>query len=199
MLDTTTLLATATAAANRSAAAAGDELSSADEQQATGELSADAAALQPPYCDNYAQNLTYLNVSCTTDLAYAMPLYGWATPLLVAVTVLSNTLIVIVLSRRHMQSPTNAVLMGKRTDARNQMHNVSITVELNCLPGAHSDGSVRHDDDGLSGAGALLHVHDGQSFPAAGARVRRSRLAGAVGGKHRVGSPLFHIIIAVQI
>lgn len=68
-----------------------------------------------PYdCHNFANNLTYLNVSCSTDLAFALPLYGYLTPLLVIVTLISNTLIVMVLSKRSMQTPTNLVLMGMR-------------------------------------------------------------------------------------
>ncbi|KAK7865173.1 hypothetical protein R5R35_012033 [Gryllus longicercus] len=54
----------------------------------------------------------YLNVSCELPVAYAQPLYGYVMPALLVVTMLANTLIVVVLSKRHMRSPTNAVLMA---------------------------------------------------------------------------------------
>ena len=45
-------------------------------------------------------------------LRYALPLYGYVMPLLLAVTIVANTLIVVVMSRRHMRTPTNLVLMS---------------------------------------------------------------------------------------
>nr|ATQ64327.1 B-type allatostatin receptor [Megabalanus volcano] len=45
-------------------------------------------------------------------LRYALPLYGYVMPLLLAVTIVANTLIVVVMSRRHMRTPTNLVLMA---------------------------------------------------------------------------------------
>lgn len=90
-----------------------------DEQPAAAVQAANASTLYAPEpdddpygCQNYANNLTYLNVSCSTDLAFSVPLYGYLTPLLVIVTLISNTLIVMVLSKRNMQTPTNLVLMG---------------------------------------------------------------------------------------
>ncbi|KFB47862.1 sex peptide receptor [Anopheles sinensis] len=57
-------------------------------------------------------NMTYLNVSCETILNYSIPLYGYCTPVLLLVTLTANSLIVIVLSKRSMVSPTNCVLMA---------------------------------------------------------------------------------------
>ncbi|KAG8231602.1 hypothetical protein J437_LFUL011166 [Ladona fulva] len=39
-------------------------------------------------------------------------MYGYAMPALLAVTVVANTLIVVVLSKRHMRTPTNTLLMA---------------------------------------------------------------------------------------
>lgn len=58
-------------------------------------------------------NFTYLNVSCDTTLDYSVPLYGYCAPVLLLITLTANSLIVIVLSRRNMTSPTNMVLMGE--------------------------------------------------------------------------------------
>lgn len=65
------------------------------------------------YCMNHAGNISYLNISCEFELEYATPLYGFCIPILLFVTVTANLLIVIVLSRRSMATPTNSVLMGE--------------------------------------------------------------------------------------
>lgn len=54
----------------------------------------------------------FLNVTCELPINYAQPMYGYIAPFLLATTTIANTLIVVVLSRRHMRSPTNAVLMA---------------------------------------------------------------------------------------
>lgn len=65
------------------------------------------------YCHQMTpDNISYLNISCETDLSYSVPLYGYASPFLLVTTVIANTLIVLVLSKRTMTSPTNLVLMG---------------------------------------------------------------------------------------
>lgn len=64
------------------------------------------------YCSNFEGNITYLNISCETQLSYSLPLYGYITPFLILITIIANSLIVIVLSRRNMFSPTNSVLLG---------------------------------------------------------------------------------------
>lgn len=65
------------------------------------------------YCQNFDGNLTYLNVSCESNLPFSIILYGYFTPFLLLVTLIANSLIVVVLSRRNMASPTNSVLMGE--------------------------------------------------------------------------------------
>ncbi|GAB0090701.1 AGAP012426-PA [Sergentomyia squamirostris] len=65
------------------------------------------------YCLNHYENITYLNVSCEIVLDYGIPLYGYCTPFLLFITMTANLLIVIVLSRRSMATPTNMVLMGE--------------------------------------------------------------------------------------
>lgn len=65
------------------------------------------------YCMNVDQNnMTYLNISCETNLSYSVPLYGYFAPFLLFTTVTANTLIVLVLSKRNMATPTNSVLRG---------------------------------------------------------------------------------------
>lgn len=71
--------------------------------------------LSDEYCLNHYDNITYLNVSCEIVLDYGIPLYGYCTPFLLFITMTANLLIVIVLSRRSMATPTNSVLMGKFT------------------------------------------------------------------------------------
>ncbi|GAB6027467.1 hypothetical protein CHUAL_001723 [Chamberlinius hualienensis] len=44
--------------------------------------------------------------------SYAIPMYGYIMPFLLVITVVSNTLIVVVLSKRHMKTPTNLVLLA---------------------------------------------------------------------------------------
>lgn len=54
----------------------------------------------------------YLNITCEIPINLARPMYGYIAPFLLATTTVANTLIVVVLSRRHMRTPTNAVLMA---------------------------------------------------------------------------------------
>ena len=60
-----------------------------------------------------ATNLTYWNLTCDTPLEYIVPLYGYFMPFLLIITVAANSLIVLVLSKKNMATPTNFVLMGK--------------------------------------------------------------------------------------
>ncbi|XP_055704597.1 sex peptide receptor [Phlebotomus papatasi] len=68
--------------------------------------------LSDEYCMNRYENITYLNISCEIVLDYGIPLYGYCTPFLLFITMTANLLIVIVLSRRSMATPTNSVLMA---------------------------------------------------------------------------------------
>ncbi|XP_015375732.1 PREDICTED: sex peptide receptor-like [Diuraphis noxia] len=54
----------------------------------------------------------YLNVTTEMPVRYARPMYGFVMPFLLLVTIVANTLIVVVLSKRHMRTPTNVVLMS---------------------------------------------------------------------------------------
>lgn len=53
-----------------------------------------------------------MNVTCELPITYALLMYGYVMPFLLFITVLANTLIVVVLSKRHMRTPTNVVLMA---------------------------------------------------------------------------------------
>lgn len=72
------------------------------------------------YSFNYTLNFTfelnhtldYLNVTKELPIKYAQPLYGYIVPFLLIITIIANTLIVVVLSKRHMRTPTNVVLMA---------------------------------------------------------------------------------------
>lgn len=61
---------------------------------------------------NEQNHTEYLNISNELPIRYAVPMYGYAMPLLLLVTIVANTLIVVVLSKKHMRTPTNAVLMA---------------------------------------------------------------------------------------
>ncbi|UYV62946.1 SPR [Cordylochernes scorpioides] len=60
----------------------------------------------------YYQVPFLLNVTRDMPYQYAHPLFGYAMPILLVVTILSNTLVIIVLSQRHMRTPTNLVLIA---------------------------------------------------------------------------------------
>ncbi|XP_037072830.1 sex peptide receptor-like [Pollicipes pollicipes] len=53
-----------------------------------------------------------LNVTHQVPIDYGLPLYGYVMPFLLVVTIIANTLIVVVMNRRHMRTPTNLVLMS---------------------------------------------------------------------------------------
>jgi hypothetical protein len=54
----------------------------------------------------------FVNVTNELPIQYAQPLYGYIMPFLLIITIIANTLIVVVLSKRHMRTPTNVVLMA---------------------------------------------------------------------------------------
>lgn len=90
------------------------------------EFAGEGADVEGAGCMNAVANVSYMNVSCTSDLDISVTLFGYCSPFLVLTTVISNTLIVMVLSRRNMQTPTNALLMGK--------YNVRIPFPWLCPP-----------------------------------------------------------------
>ena len=53
-----------------------------------------------------------INISVNVPEDYAIPLYGYVTPLIVAITIITHTFIVIVLTRRHLRTPTNFILLS---------------------------------------------------------------------------------------
>ncbi|XP_037932351.1 sex peptide receptor-like [Teleopsis dalmanni] len=57
-------------------------------------------------------NMSYWNLTCDTPVDYVEPLYGYCMPFLLVITVVANSLIVLVLSKKSMATPTNFVLMG---------------------------------------------------------------------------------------
>lgn len=69
----------------------------------------------PPPCLSFdeAANASYWNVTCDNALEYGLPLYGYCMPFLLIITVAANSLIVLVLSKKHLATPTNLVLRGK--------------------------------------------------------------------------------------
>lgn len=62
--------------------------------------------------DSYSCTEEYINVTCESPPKFAVPLYGYVMPYLLVITIIANTLIVVVLSKRHMRTPTNVVLMA---------------------------------------------------------------------------------------
>ena len=58
------------------------------------------------------QEANITNIFNELDIRYALPLYGYIMPALLVITMVANTLIVLVLSKRHMRTPTNTVLMA---------------------------------------------------------------------------------------
>ncbi|KAF5286709.1 hypothetical protein FQA39_LY16192 [Lamprigera yunnana] len=54
----------------------------------------------------------FVNITCELPINYAVPMYGYIMPFLLFITIIANTLIVVVLSKRHMRTPTNVVLMA---------------------------------------------------------------------------------------
>lgn len=53
-----------------------------------------------------------VNVTKHVPYEYAVVLFGYIMPFLLIVTIVANTLIVVVLSQRHMRTPTNLVLLA---------------------------------------------------------------------------------------
>ncbi|CAG9864703.1 unnamed protein product [Phyllotreta striolata] len=56
--------------------------------------------------------LNVINITLEMPITYALPLYGYVMPFMLLITMIANTLIVVVLSKRHMRTPTNVVLMA---------------------------------------------------------------------------------------
>jgi hypothetical protein len=61
--------------------------------------------------ENNVTRSMYLNVTCELPINYAQPIYGYVVPFLLIITIIVNTMIVVVLSKRHMHNPTNVLLI----------------------------------------------------------------------------------------
>lgn len=55
---------------------------------------------------------SYLNITTQFPIKYAQTLFGYCMPFLFVITLIANTLIVVVLAKRHMRTPTNVVLLA---------------------------------------------------------------------------------------
>lgn len=69
--------------------------------------------------ENLIQSLQNCSWVTTTTLIndkapieYAIPLYGYVIPALVVITMITNTFIVVVLSQKHLRTPTNMILLA---------------------------------------------------------------------------------------
>ncbi|XP_067639807.1 sex peptide receptor [Eurosta solidaginis] len=67
-----------------------------------------------PACQSFDvnANISYWNVTCDNPLEYGLPLYGYIMPFLLIITIAANSLIVLILSKKHLATPTNFVLMA---------------------------------------------------------------------------------------
>jgi hypothetical protein len=53
-----------------------------------------------------------MDLTMTVPIDYAVPLNGYFSPILICFTVITNILVVVVLLKKHMRTPTNAILAG---------------------------------------------------------------------------------------
>lgn len=60
----------------------------------------------------YEGNCYFITSASQGPPELTVPIYGYVMPVILAVTFLSNILIIIVLSKKHMKTPTNLVLMA---------------------------------------------------------------------------------------
>ncbi|VDI58805.1 sex peptide receptor-like [Mytilus galloprovincialis] len=54
----------------------------------------------------------FMNLRMMTPIEYAVPINGYFSPILICFTVVTNILVVVVLLKKHMRTPTNAILAG---------------------------------------------------------------------------------------
>jgi len=72
------------------------------------------------------QQCREIQINAKVPLDWALPLYGFLMPLVVAITLLTNSFIVVVLSQRQLRTPTNVVLGGMAIS--------ELLTGLSCLP-----------------------------------------------------------------
>ncbi|KAL3075006.1 hypothetical protein niasHS_014451 [Heterodera schachtii] len=71
----------------------------------------DVVHLSVPEClQQSPQQCREVHINARVPIEWALPLYGFLMPLIVAITILTNSFIVIVLSHRSLRTPTNFVL-----------------------------------------------------------------------------------------
>lgn len=64
------------------------------------------------FCLRFSHKQSLLNIASQVPVEYAVVLYGYITPIFFLITVVANILIVLVLSRPDMRTPTNLVLLS---------------------------------------------------------------------------------------
>uniref|UniRef100_A0A915EBM6 G-protein coupled receptors family 1 profile domain-containing protein n=1 Tax=Ditylenchus dipsaci TaxID=166011 RepID=A0A915EBM6_9BILA len=78
-----------------------------------------------PECINRSQCREII-IDSQVPIDWALPLYGYAMPLIVALTIATNSFIVVVLSHRYLRTPTNCVLLA--------MAVTELLTGMTCLP-----------------------------------------------------------------
>ena len=99
-----------------------------DFEQSHGLISPELVKMEgdsPPECLNTSQ-CREIYIRAQVPLEFALYLYGYVMPFIVAVTVATNSFIVVVLSHRHLRTPTNIVLLA--------MAVTELLTGLSCLP-----------------------------------------------------------------
>ena len=68
--------------------------------------------LNKNFSESDMNNLMILNITQQQPIEYAMIMFGYVMPFLLIITIIANTLIVLVLSQKSMITPTNLVLLS---------------------------------------------------------------------------------------
>lgn len=99
---------------------------------------------------------------------------GFIAPFFILITLIANSAIVVVLSKKNMQTPTNTVLLGRywilpTACKQKSMKAFSLPLILMCtLRRRH--GTLRLRNDPVSSARPHLHVHSSKPRPTPGTR-----------------------------
>ena len=78
-----------------------------------------------------------IHLSGLVPIGTAVPLYGYAVPPVAFVVLLVNVLLVLTLSRRHMRSPVNSLMVGIAT-----MNTIAITLPVPVFVHFYSSGNI---------------------------------------------------------
>uniref|UniRef100_A0A914HHA6 G-protein coupled receptors family 1 profile domain-containing protein n=1 Tax=Globodera rostochiensis TaxID=31243 RepID=A0A914HHA6_GLORO len=84
-------------------------------------------AAMPECLRQSPQQCRVIQIDAKVPIEWALPLYGFLMPLIVAITILTNSFIVVVLSHRSLRTPTSFVLGA--------MAITELLTGLLCLPG----------------------------------------------------------------